>query len=1013
MSKRAKLWSGLTAITASLLGVVVVGTGIANSYADVINDALNVQTSQTIHKENAENEDTVYFKSSFGEFNAANLEKLKQATKEQAMNEMREGAALLYNEKQALPLKGKKVSLFGRATYTPVYQGSSAGNKINAKTAEKSDYKGALEKEGFQVNETIYNALATLPDANTKGDNGSNGNRVVGSGAGEGDKAFYEARMNEVGDYTDAAIVMLSRTGAEGTDLKMDDIDDDGVSTLSALALHQNEREMLKLVREKFGKVIVLLNSANQMEVEEIKEYADAILYIGFPGQYGFTGVAEILSGKVNPSGHIVDTYAVDSLSAPACVNSGTRTPTFTNADEINEKIGSAENASWISFQAESIYLGYRYYETRYEDSVLKQGNATASAGARAGQSAWSYANEVSYPFGYGLSYTSFEQKLDKVEVRDDTVEVTVTVKNTGSVPGKSVVQVYAQTPYGDYEKKNKVEKSAIEIVDFTKTKELAAGASETVTVSVDKYLLASYDSIGEKGYILSGGDYYISIGDDVHDALNNMLAAKGKKTSDGMTASGNADKAYKFTQSFDANKYRMSTSGVRVTNQFTDCDLNTWIEGAGTYLSRSDWKNTYPVSQTTVRATDEMLDYLDGDTYVKPADAPSYDSVASQFGKDSGLTLAMMKDVPITDKAMWRKFILQISIDELPFATAEGFTCPAVGILSPAFKVADGCDSNMGTVYIYPKSGTTKPAKDADGKDLETTKDEGVIQYKGLRYCSKPILTGTFNRELYAGRGKLMGEESTWANLMENYNTGADLHRTPFGGRSFEYMSECPTMSYLASIPEVEAMEKTGTHAAPKHFCGNDQETHREGVCTFFNEQAMRQGALRAFEGALKVAKAGGLMQSFERLGCTWASASYAMNTAVLRKEWGWTGNIVTDAASSMKEMNVGYKHHPCEVIAAGTEQFCLDGKGTHGKGVLEYAKNTDDGYLVECMINAAISWEYAIATSVLVNGMSASDIIVPVTPWWSIALTAATVTLSVLTAAAFVLLIVDKVKG
>lgn len=1024
MSKLKKLWFGLTAVLAVLLCVSVVGTTVAYDYDGVINDALGVQTSKIIKGEVSEEEDTTYYKSSFGEFNAENLEKLKAATKEQNINEMREGAALLKNDNNALPLKSteKKISVLGQTAVEPVYQGSSAGTKVTNNTADKTDLKTALEKEGFEVNTAILEAY-TLKNVGGGGFGGgggpgngiAGGHPEAGTGRGEETPAFYDARMSDVGEYDDAAIVLLSRVGKEGTDVAMQEKDDDNTTVISGLALHSNERAMLQKVRAKFDKVIVLLNIGNQMEVEEVKQYCDAMLYMGLPGHYGFEGIAEILSGKVNPSGHLADTYAVNSLSAPACVNSGTETPEFTNAAAINDQIGSGENASWISFQAENIYIGYRYYETRYADAIAGEGNAKDKVGAsKSDATEWKYSDEISYPFGYGMSYTTFTQTLDSVSVGENEIEVKVTVKNTGSVKGKSVVQVYAQTPYGKYEKDNKVEKSAVQLVGFAKTKELNGGASETVTVNVDKYLLASYDYVGEKGYILSGGDYYISIGDNVHDALNNILAKQGKSgmtDENGTAVTGAEAKAYRFTQAFDANKYRMSTNNVRVTNQFDDCDLNHFIENGGKYLSRSDWKATYPTQQTTVAATADMIKLLSGNTYETPKDAPKYEELVAQFGKDEGLNIIMMRDVPLSDKITWRKFIMQLKIDDLPLATAESFSCPAVGSLSPAFAVGDGDDSVGGTIRIYPQSGTTKPKTDENGVAIETNKDPGVISWATLRYCSKPTLTGTFNKELYSGRGKMMGEEGLWANLMENYNTGADLHRTPFGGRAFEYMSECPNLSYLASIPEVIAMEKTGSHAAPKHAVGNDQEYHREGVACFFTEQALREGALRAFEGALKVAKAGGLMQSFERLGCTWASASYAMNTQVFRNEWGWTGNIVTDAAPLRGSSNgfKGYKNHALEVLAAGSEQFCLDGSAGHGKEALAWAKEHNDGNIVELLINAAISWEYAIAHSNIVNGISSADKIVQVTPWWKTALVSVIVVLSVLTAAALALSVVS----
>ncbi len=1025
--KKTKLWSGLTAVTATVLCVACAGSAIAHANEDTVNDILDVTLSQIVKGEADPGVDTNYYPTSFGDgkYTKANLDLMRAAAKEQNVNEMREGAALLYNVGNALPIKtDKKVSLFGRASVDTVYQGRAAGQKVTPSTIEKTDLKQALEKEHFEVNQTIWDSLAAQMNA-TDRNPGCTGGKGPGTGTGELDKAFYQTAIDNVGEYTGAAIVTLARVGAEGTDMAMAELDDDGTTTVSSLALHQNEREMLKLVRAKFSKVIVLLNAPNQMELEEIKEYSDAILYIGTPGAYGFEGVAEILSGTTNPSGHTVDTYAVNSLSAPACVNSGTETPKFLNADAINDTIGANERAEYMSFQAESIYIGYRYYETRYYDGIVNPSTgASDAAGASNGETFWKYEKEISYPFGFGLSYTTFSQQITDIKYNADDVVLTVQVNNEGSVAGKSVVQVYAQTPYGDYEKENKVEKSAIELVGFAKTKELAPkgqnGDNDTVTVTVDKYLLASYDYTGAKGYILSGGDYYFAIGNDAHDALNNVLAAQeqsGMVTESGAAAAadGSAKKVRKTNWNFDANKYKMSTAGTRVTNQFVDCDLNTWVANSGKYLSRSNWKDTYPTAKTAVTATAEMMKILSGKTYETPEGAPSYESVASQFGKNADLTLVMMKDVPYEDQATWRKFVLQATIDEIVTATGEAFTCQAVGTISPSFTVGDGCDGievgfSGGVINIYTKSGTTIPHTDAEGKVDDTV----AFTCNTLHYCGNPILTGTFNEELYAGRGKMTGEEGQWARAMELYDTGLDLHRTPFGGRSFEYKSECPTMSYLASIPQVEAIEKTGTHAAPKHFVGNDQEFYRDGVAVFFNEQAFRQGSLRAFEGALKVSEAGGLMQSFERIGMQFSSASYALNTSVLRTEWGWKGNVVTDATPySGGDTMTGYRNHALETFHAGSQQYCFDAAGNHAKAALAWAKANNDGHIVECIIQSAIDWEYAIVNSNIINGMSSSDKIVPVTPWWKTTFTAVISVLGVLTAAGAAMMIFTTIKG
>lgn len=1002
--KNSKLWSGLTSIFAVILVIAMIGNTLATANASYINSTLGISTARVV--DNGETvADTTYFKSQFGAFDDAEAQaKAIAAALEQNVNEMREGAALLMNEGNALPLTDAvRISVFGHGAVDPAYQASSAGTKVKAGSINSIDLKTALENQGFEVNETLWNGLlaGTAVRGELRESWGGMTVAVTGSAAGsEENKAFYSQYTSSFADYSDAAIVVFTREGAEGTDLNMQDVDDEGGASgsISSLALHKNERDLLELVRANFDKVIVLLNSPNQMEVHEIKPYADAILFIGYPGHQGFTGVAEILRGIVNPSGKLVDTYATSSLSAPAVVNSGTQTPQFANVEQINATIGEDERAEYISFQAESIYIGYRYYETRYADCVMGKGNAASAVGALPGATSWNYADEVQYPFGYGLSYTTFSQTLDSVKVEDDGITAKVTVTNTGNVAGKSVVQLYAQTPYGSYEIEHGVEKSAIAIVGYGKTELLQPGASETVTVTVDKYLLASYDTTahdGEGGYILSEGDYYLAIGDDAHDALNNVLAAQGYTVSNGMTADGTDSKSYHWTEKFDDDKYRTGENGVVVSNQFEDCDLNYWIEGAGTYLTRNDWAGTFPVSQTTVDATEAMMDILDGEWYEKPDDAPSFAEVAANFGVDSGLNLATMKDVPLSDTETWEKFIYQLQVEDLPNATAESFSCPAVGDLSPSFGVGDGCDSVGGN---YP---------------IPVTVNGEEVTVPTVRYCSNPIMTGTFNNEIIANRGTMMGEDGMWSNYMINYNLGNDLHRTPFGGRNFEYMSECPTMNYLAGAVEVEAMEKTGSHAAPKHFVGNDQEFYRDGVCCFFNEQAFREGNLRAFEGSVRVANAGGIMQSFSRVGLKWNSASYALNTQVLRNEWGWNGAIDTDAAPCFGEyVDGGFRNHAAEVLDAGTQEWCLDGVAGHGNWVLNLARETDDGHLLELLKEAAISWEYAISRSVITNGYSSTAVIEYITPWWQTAITAVEIASAVLALACVSMLVVTKLK-
>ena len=372
--KRSKLWSGLTSTSAALLVVGLIGQNLAAANASYINTTLGTTTTKVV--QTGEVGDTTYFKSQFGAFDDPDAQAAAiAAALEQNVNEMREGAALLRNENNTLPLtNATRISVFGHAAVDPAYQANSAGNKVTNGALNSIDLKTALEAQGFEVNPQLWDGIAAGTATRGQGETPQfgGGYSVTGTATNtEENKAFYQGLANTwANDYKDAAIVVFAREGAEGQDILMDDVDTDG-STISGLALHENERELLELVRKDFDKVIVLLNSPYQMEVQDIIPYADSILFIGYPGHQGFTGVAEILKGTVNPSGHLTDTYATDSLSSPAAVNSGTRTPQFANVAEINATIGEDENAEYMSFQAEGIYIGYRYYETRYADAVM------------------------------------------------------------------------------------------------------------------------------------------------------------------------------------------------------------------------------------------------------------------------------------------------------------------------------------------------------------------------------------------------------------------------------------------------------------------------------------------------------------------------------------------------------------------------------------------------------------------------------------------------------------------
>lgn len=983
-----RLWTGLASATSFFLVASILGMNCMMGYQGTINQALGISTSKVENDGDVSAEDTTYFESEYGELNAENLQKLIADTYEESVTEQEEGSVLLKNENHALPLTSQetRVTLFGHATAQPLYKSNSAGSK-GYEGEHCIDLYTALTDAGFVINDTLFDAYKSSKTLRSSGV-ASFGQEETQWALGEEEISFYTQELQDSWqeDFNDAAIVMLSREGGEGAEIQTED-----PAGISQLALHQEEKDLLQMIKDsgKFEKVIVLVNSGNAMELNWLEEYdVDACLWIGLPGQRGFEGVANILTGAANPSGRLTDTYAVNSLSAPAVVNGSFHNQNWTNLDYVLENTTDAESElAWYSVQAEGIYIGYKYYETRYEDMVLGQGNADAEAGSSTGGS-WNYKEEVQYPFGYGLSYTSFEQTLDDVEIEGDNIKVTVTVTNTGNAAGKSVVQIYAQTPYGAYEKANKVEKSAIQLLDFGKTGMLEPGASETVTIECDKYLLASYDYVNAKGYMISEGDHYISIGADAHDALNNILAAKGASGMVAVTGdetTGNADNTYQWSETFDDTTYRNSRyTGEEVTNQFADCDINYWQDDAVTYLSRSDWGGTYPVSATKLEATDEMIEVLNGEYYEKPEDALSISDYTLGDNQDIPLATLIGKDY---DDAAWETYLNQFTLEELSVLTADNFgTAEIASVGKPAVIVGDGPDG---------AGGTFDAEKYGDGRN-------------DCCFPCENILAATFNKDLMQRRGELMAEEAMYLGMAEVWMPGTNLHRTPFGGRNFEYYSEDAVMTYLCSVVEVQAMEAKGVHAGEKHLTGNDQENNRQGISLFFNEQAFREGSLRGSEGALTKGGGQAVMHAFNRLGMKWCSSSTALCTQVVKKEWGFVGQQETDAVATSE----GYKAHFSTSLAAGTNTYCLDFSGASSKALVKEIQGNDDGYLLGKLRDSAHNYLYIIANSAVMNGYSTDSKVVSVTPWWQPAMYCAIAVFAILELLFLALLVHGKRK-
>ena len=1019
MSKvKKELWRGLAAVMAFLLIIVTFLSPIADTYSGRINSVLGVETSKVVSSGSSD-ADTAYFKSDYGTdiYDLEQLSKLEEDAAAEEILQVEQGVVLLKNDNNALPLAaGSSVTLFGQSTVNPFYSYHSLRNSMQTLVT----YADAM-RSAYDVNETMISAYENSGYTRVR----SATNPVIGEAPAD----FYTAALTGSWQsaYNDAAVVMFTRQAGEDCDMVM--TDSEGISQL---ALHQDEKDLMAMLqREKangvFDKIIVLVNSNSAMELGWLDEYdVDACLWIGTPGIVGFTGVVNVLTGQVSPSGHLADTYAKNSLAAPAYVNAGENSYEWANLDAVTRYCSDA--ARYVTYYityAEGIYVGYKYFETRYEDAVLGQGGASGEMGSSTG-GPWNYTDEVSFPFGYGLSYTSFDQTLNGVSFDEaaDLYTANVTVTNTGSVPGRSVVQVYAQTPYGDYEKTYNVEKAAVSLVGYAKTDELAPGESVTVDVPVERYLLASYDYTNAKGYILSAGDYYLAVGDDAHDALNNILAAKGASGMVdvlGAPAAGNAEKTYTWNQAeLDAESYRFAAeTGTEVTNLFAQADLNTWIDGAVTYLSRKDWEGTWP-KPLSITATQAMMFELDDQSYHKPADAVSVSSFNQ--GVDAGLKFVDMREVEYDDP-LWETFLDQLTIEQMTSILPDQNGSAAIGEIGlPASYRGDDMDCLEQVTFK------------ANGKS-------------GIVWPSAVLLATTWDTGCVARRASFTGNEAYFMGCTEIWSGGPNFHRNQFCGRNNAYYSEDATMDYIIGRVMTENSQKYGVILGYKHLILNDQELHRESIATFANEQTIREIYMRAFEGAYRNGCMG-VMTAFNRVGLTYGGSAKSVLTDLLRTEWGFHGVICSDAA-----VGTDYKTHYAENLVAGMDYWCWDmagfgpppgaaggasggpsgeasgeassepaaadatpaetaapvdtgNSGTYSAGgvssavILQKIVDNDDGYLLGHLRRAVKNQLYAESRTNLINGLDSDAVVVDVTPGWRIALTAANICLGVLTA-------------
>ena len=773
-----------------------------------------------------------------------------------------EGFVLLKNENAALPMnKGARISVFSKNSVNLSYGGSGSGG---FDTSNNKDLYESLNDAGFVTNPTLksfYESSQSGPVRTANSSDLDNGDNQKIATAETPQSKYTDAVKNSYADYSDAALVVITRIGGEGFDLPRYQGDSEGAVSPDShyLELDQNEIDLLTAVTDgTFKRVVVVFNTPSSFEATFLKDSAyaafadkiDAAVWIGFTGSNGITALGEILNGDVNPSGRLVDTWAADFTKNPSFANFGTGC-----LPDTTDKYDGGMYYS-VDYE-EGIYVGYRYYETRGETD---------------GED-WYNANVV-YPFGYGLSYTTFDWTVGDASASEielgTTITVPVTVKNTGSAAGKDVVQLYASAPYtlGGIEKAHKV------LVGFAKTKLLQPGESETVTVSFDPYSAASYDyrdanSNGFSGYELEAGEYTLYVSRNAHES----------------------EKAIALNLAADVQIGTDPTTDSEVVNRYTDSEDfldSDWQ--LDTMLSRADWEGTWPTPQTAQQhaGTDRLYEEIRSEEHNNPTDFDSEEY--PWFGEEPTLTLR----------------------DLLPSAEAEGYE-PVVSYDDERWEeLMMGCDEeemialiNNGAYHTLAMEGVGLPATIHGDGPSGFTCFMSKEQVNGTcQYVSEPVMASTWNIDLMTELGEAIGEEGTIGDKATGqpyssiYAPGVNIHRSPFGGRCSEYFSEDPFISGMMGAAEVQGIQSRGVLPTVKHFVANEQETHRSigGDLSWVSEQTLREIYLKPFEYTVKLGETRGIMTSFNRIGTRWTGGDYRLLTEILRNEWGFNGLVICD---------------------------------------------------------------------------------------------------------------------
>lgn len=1000
---------GLAALMTCLMVLSIVGTGVANTYRGALDDTLGTESYVTINDDSAARFKTDY----------ATIEDMAAAARDIAIREGEEGTVVMKNDNGVLPLKANaNVALFGLAAYN-VY-GPKGGNADAASLAD------ALAGAGLNVNETLKDYyLTNIINMHTE----MRANRWTGKEvpttvydhmyvSAPGDWTTYQiaevppaefealgvpANWKEAIAKDSIGICVFARGAGEGNTYQPGSaLNYAGEATgEDPLKLSADELAVVEAAKETCSKVIVLLNTGNNMMIADIAEggshEVDGICYIGCPNDYQTIGIANVLTGKVNATGALASAFVRDHQSIPAvqnvggdyfadyeivCRNDDPRYPGKEIGNIGTGSFGGADtyNGGMYIVEAEGIYVGYKYYETRYFDAVMGQGNANSAAGATQG-SAWNYGDEMLYTFGHGLSYLDYTQTIKSVTVDrsvNGNITAVVEVKNNSNQDGKFLTQLYVQQPYTDYDRTNLVEKSAVMFLNSAKV-DVPAGQSKEVTITIPTKYLASYDANNAKTYILDAGDYYFTAAAGAHEAVNNILAAQGKTVADGMDAAGSkAVVSWKLDQ-LDNTTFAIANN-TTVTNVADDADLNYWLPGTVTYLTRQDW-NTFPINYNKLNLKiadspkkDQWIAEMRGETYTISDTGAAAEAVPGPKFTASEIGAEQLNNI---NDPYWDKLVHAITIDE------------AVGAVIHGGSRSDTL-TNIDNPVVIQNEGPT-------GISAGYTDEATGKTYK-FNVNSQTLLGCSFNPELAYQWGLVEGNSCLWVERYDLWGSGLTLNRTPYNGRNYEYISEDPMLTNVIGREVIQGCSDKGIINGPKHMGFNDQEHNRAGISAYMTEQKFRETDLRGFEGALSDAFGMGVMIAFNRIGATNASHHVGMIQKIVRGEWGFKGLISTDMMNNYLYFNAE------SMVMAGITQvadFAADNSHINlGEGGVDAVwphisleTVSKDSNLVEQARENLKYQLYIFANSAILNISTQR-----VNTWWDTALTVTTYASSIL---------------